>query len=562
MGPSRLFLWLFVLSILESTWARALSEVSGANRARGHWRKIGTGDETIGSRVIDDRQYYRDIVRRYIEERADGSSMKDAERIERKSRSLVGNAEKRGIPYSEKRWQKMLDKAIFKIIMGDLSTADILLLKSLNYNLEEVLAIREREFAKKMSVSERTIGKTGNIDRDAISGGSSTESYRSNYLEDKADRLSSNENRGTTLPISSTRKQNSHTEKIDDDFDFEAYNRQAVYDYENTASNASQQSELEPIPPIVDPVVNVETVESDDDIRKNFDRAMESHVVFKIRYDDSEFDSRSEERSRQLSRERDLGSVRGRPHYDVDFPGKSRDASSKVASEGSSVNTSLTIGKPVSSAATDNRRNDTFLESTDDLRYSMPLVYRLSDLVKPTEAGEETTIGADLLVEDRNDSSRSVKSVAVTANASSSEVDELNNDRYEEDRLVKKDRYEDRSVKNDLSSDNRRVSAYEGLEWVEDDVYRVIPGAADALDYDGNAIYLEKISIENDDGNETRGIGIDPRIGNEDNNDTTNYQNEQSGEPAQSSSSNSSARNQSSADLSAYQQLAMAHRRE
>ena len=56
-------------------------------------------------------------------------------------RSFETTEEKNGIALNAKRFEKMMEKAILKIIIGDLNTADMLLLKSFNYSLK-VMALR------------------------------------------------------------------------------------------------------------------------------------------------------------------------------------------------------------------------------------------------------------------------------------------------------------------------------------------------------------------------------------------------------------------------------------
>ncbi|KAJ8686624.1 hypothetical protein QAD02_022418 [Eretmocerus hayati] len=145
------------------------------------------------------------------------------------------------LPYSYKRLDKMMKKAILQIIMGELRPADMLLLKALNYTPEEVMEIREQEL-------ERI-------------------------------RLEQQVQQAQPEPQSSTSA--TGPDETDSSVGYDAYNRQAVYDYENgdPAPSASSSS-----------------IGSEDSLRQAIDKAMEPHVVFRVRYDDSELDSRSEER--------------------------------------------------------------------------------------------------------------------------------------------------------------------------------------------------------------------------------------------------------------------------
>ncbi|XP_074107228.1 uncharacterized protein LOC141532685 isoform X2 [Cotesia typhae] len=140
------------------------------------------------------------------------------------SRPASFNLEKN--PFSTKTLESMLEKAILKIITGELSNGDLLLLRSLNYSLEEVVEIRERELAKR----------------------------ENNFLSRK----------------------NFSTEKFDG-VDVEEYNRQAVLDYENLANKMEEEKEeiLEVAP---------------ENYHLAFDKAMEPHVVFKIRFNETEED--------------------------------------------------------------------------------------------------------------------------------------------------------------------------------------------------------------------------------------------------------------------------------
>lgn len=140
------------------------------------------------------------------------------------SRPASFNSEKN--PFSTKTLESMLEKAILKIITGELSNGDLLLLRSLNYSLEEVLEIRERELAKK----------------------------EDNFLS----------------------RENFSTEKFDG-VDVEEYNRQAVLDYENLANKMEEEKEE-----------ILEVAPENDHLA--FDKAMEPHVVFKIRFNETEED--------------------------------------------------------------------------------------------------------------------------------------------------------------------------------------------------------------------------------------------------------------------------------
>ncbi|XP_014236350.1 uncharacterized protein LOC106658758 isoform X1 [Trichogramma pretiosum] len=148
------------------------------------------------------------------------------------------------IPYSYKKLNTMLNKAILQIILGELRPADLLVLRAFNYTLDDVMAIREHEFKK-------------------------------NKYEASIRRRSS-----------AAHQQN---KKIDHDVqsDFDSYNKQAVFDYENAASQAPVKFDYDDVKLV-----------AEDTAHQSFDKAMEPHVVFRIKPDDADFDSSSsDERS-------------------------------------------------------------------------------------------------------------------------------------------------------------------------------------------------------------------------------------------------------------------------
>lgn len=105
--------------------------------------------------------------------------------------------------------------------------------------------------------------------------------------------------------------------------------------------------------------------------------------------------------------------------------------------------------------------------------------------------------------------------------------------------------------------ETKKVSEYEGLEWVEDDVYRVIPEFVDSLGF------------ENTEENETSDYEHSSLGSRHDwstevsENDTSEYQNEMPDSMKLSmANGNASAGSPLSANLSAYQQVALIHRRE
>lgn len=156
----------------------------------------------------------------------------------KKNEEYSKNLDSKGIHFSERRLEKMLEKAILKIITGDLGTAEMLLLKSLNYTPEEVLAIRERELDKRRDEELRKVEESDG-----------KKYYDDNLYRDKAKHWNYNSmefessSRNDPDVSRNERKKNRYKGKAsyDKDFDFEAYNRQAVLDYENLASKLEQQ---------------------------------------------------------------------------------------------------------------------------------------------------------------------------------------------------------------------------------------------------------------------------------------------------------------------------------
>lgn len=177
--------------------------------------------------------------------------------LKRVSRSLDGS--EKNFPFSPKTLETMLEKAILKIITGDLSNGDLLLLRSLNYSLEEILAIRDREFKK---------------NDDNYLGG------RNNFRE------VFDENLEPTEKYNNFFKKNDDGD--DDSIDIDAYNRQAVLDYENLANKMEEFERGNEDGGGGDIEKNVgENKTDDNDDHLAFARAMEPHVVFKIGYNET-----------------------------------------------------------------------------------------------------------------------------------------------------------------------------------------------------------------------------------------------------------------------------------
>lgn len=368
-------------------------------------------------------------------------------------REVAEEINKGSVPFSPKRLEKMLEKAILKIIIGNLSPADMLLLQSLNYSMEEVLAIRERELTKLQD--EKLIRE------------------RSASPEEPTTKVKKHVKHVTEGPPTVAKTE---------EFDFDSYNRQAALDYERMDSQQPWQEPTDSTEQQQRQETNVESLQDNQEHRE-FDRAMEPHVVFKIRYDDSEFDSGSEE-SKALMQARRRHSASNRAPKRHQEP-----------------------------------KDKSFLDSAGASVFTpMPLVYKLQreDLTRSSSRTESYEV-------DNN-------SIGQRENSTEAFEVEVDN-----------------KTESSSSSSGRRSSEYEGLEWIEDDVYRVIPGAVDMGNYDSSRD--ETYSSEYED----EGINtID-----EARNDTVGYQDDPTEENRVSGNTHHSLGN-----LSAMQQLAMAHRRE
>ncbi|XP_011297442.1 uncharacterized protein [Fopius arisanus] len=316
------------------------------------------------------------------------------------------------VPFSPRRLEKMLEKAILKIITGDLSNSNLLLLKSLNYSLEEVLAIRQRELGRKSTLEPLENEKQ--------------------ILEGSKDILQPED-------------------KLKETIDYDAFNRKAVEDYESIGNKMEEYT----TPVNYDLITRRIGDNSNGGFHANFDRAMEPHVVFKIRYDDSDIDSSSIERSRESG-----------------------------LSEG------------------------------------MKILGTLSSSSRPDAEPQVQS---------------NVEISAIEAN----EANEANETNETNEANKTKDSGFDNSGTNDSVKSSKKVSLYEGLEWVEDDVYRVIP---EALNYElGN--YEEE--------NET--MEAEYQSGNSSIEMTDDYFGYQEDKDLD---------NRTIGNFTAYQQLAVAHRRD
>ncbi|XP_014477429.1 PREDICTED: uncharacterized protein LOC106745924 isoform X2 [Dinoponera quadriceps] len=392
-------------------------------------------------------------------------------------------------PFNARRLEKMLEKAILKIITGDLSTADMLLLKSLNYTFEEILAIREQEFSRRKDEEK------------------AKKFYNSMLIEQ------SNDPDGEVSR--SERKKNRYKEKLSfDDFDFDAYNQEATIDYENLATKLEQQSWPEPAAlDYEDELKSSKEQDQSRNVHRSFDRAMEPHVIFKIRYDDSEFDSGSNERPRL----RDAFTSKDLKHR---TPSALRHTTTK------NVANSFHASSLSSSSSSSSSPSSSTAEHTP-----LPVVYQMRNL---------RDVKSDYL--------KNQHSVAMTASSASNDTVVTN----AASNATTSDATTD-SVDDDDSS-AKKIGQYEGLEWVEDDVYKVIPSLAGSLTYEdsdenGTSDYEESNLAYLSDENENDTL--------EYRNDTLEYQNDT---PVRLFNVNASMEKVPLTNQSTRHQLAAAHR--
>ncbi|XP_066597798.1 uncharacterized protein [Prorops nasuta] len=449
------------------------------------------------------------------------------------------NADEEGkLPFSSRRLEKMLEKAILKIITGELSTADKLLLKSLNYSLEEIQAIRERELGKQNYDQSRKEEKKGK---------KKDKHWRQNSME--FNYPSRGDPDLEESPVK--RRRDRITERVttrDDDFDFEEYNRQAVLDYENVANKLEARSSRSEASLVdyedsskVDGDVHRETQQLPESLHQTFQRAMEPHVVFKIRYDDSEFDSSSgsDERSRHLDRSHPKASKHHRsPIFKFTTPPSS--SSSRNTANSFHDSTTTTPVPPLT---------------------ALPLLHYPSNLreeTKVTELDRSFAIN-DTTEKSSSPAANSSADVPLSVDVNATENFGLVENPSAVDESAHRQELENKT--NEINDGKKKISEYEGLEWVEDDVYRVIPALADSLGYEGND------ENETSDYEDTSNYQRNP-FSEESDNDTFESLNDTPDASVKlfEANANNSVENatasSSSANLTSYQQLALAHRRD
>lgn len=422
---------------------------------------------------------------------------------------------KGSIPFSARRVEKMLEKAILQIITGDLSTANMLLLKSLNYTPEEVLAIREREFDKRKDEELRKITESSGrrpYDENLYGNGVKHRNYNSMEF-DSSSRYDPD--------VDVSRKRDRYEERDDKNFDFDAYNRQAVVDYENLATKLELQQQSWSEPANFD--YEEESKSTEQDLHRSFDRAMEPHVIFKIPYDDSEFDSSSgsDERSRFVDGDEAPVSPKDPKHR---APSTLRHTTARnVANSFHASSLSTASSSSASSSAATGYTPPPIVYQLGNFKDVRPNYTRNQSAFNTTES-PEPTIASDT-------------AASIASNVTSTDTPMMDvNDSF---------------IKNaDNDTVDGKISEYEGLEWIGEDIYRVIPAYADSLGYiDDNEAsdYDERMNT----------------LPEESENDTLEYQNDALDQTKHFMANvNASSIDNVSTNLSAYQQLALAHRRE
>lgn len=342
-------------------------------------------------------------------------------------------------PLSARRIEKMLKKAILKIITGDLSEADMRLLNSLNYDADQVRAIREQEMQKRKS---------------KIATSQDKRNPQSLYETE-------NEN------LKRDRDWTEYSSREHKSFDYEAYNNQATYDYENAASTFESTMGT-----VNDSISDYEDqLNSSNSSTEILEKSTEMpirkpNIIFKIRYNDSEFDSSSEEQPTFSSTEETHRSAyNGTGNY---FPTATTSVNSSPApvvrrivtdrelwnftknyfatTDSSLVYENEIVSKNVSST------NES--SSTIGSTQSPELIYRYDNLPNVINGEDNYGNGEFISISTLSSSTTETPEVAETSQSDNNATE--------------------------LSSTTHR--AYKGLRWVQDNVYQVIPEYIDSLE--------------------------------------------------------------------------------
>lgn len=173
-------------------------------------------------------------------------------KIDDKNSKIIVQIEKNNLNLEKeisnsKRFDNIFEKAILRIMTGNLTKSDLELLKSLNYSSKEIFDFQEQKNEMRKKHLER---------RQKI------KTHRNQILNDSL----------TFITRSSSRIYESKENE------FEEYNRQAVYDYENMMADIDE-SELE-----------ISSSTTFQEIYQNVNKIMKSQITFKS-LNDSEFNS-------------------------------------------------------------------------------------------------------------------------------------------------------------------------------------------------------------------------------------------------------------------------------
>ncbi|XP_015191677.1 PREDICTED: protein PFC0760c-like isoform X2 [Polistes dominula] len=499
--------WVFVLFLVMNIVVSGLSRRNPHHHIRRHTSNINSNSKDHSNEQITNRLYTNN----------DDESIGIGE----KAREIMKTEEaKVSVPFNERKLEKMLEKAIIKIIMGDLTNADMNLLKSLNYSLTEILTIRNNELAKQEEKKRLEIIQMEKI-----------KSKSKHYEKKKREKF---EKKSTD----------------NEDFDFDAFNRQALLDYENLPTEMELQqtrSDDTGDNDYNDQMSKEKNTEdknnSPDNFHRHFDKAMEPHVVFKIRYDDSEFDSSSsEEKSNAVKKQptnRDFSNT------------KVEDSLTNTANSFPPFTSDPPLPLPL--------RSSSFSSLSPPSSTSLPVISKNFHIID--DRLRDLTNNVEIL-ETHLDDSVNLNNVNLSKNSSDNVDDNVTND----SELKKEDSTTgkiDNGGSDASKSSVKRISEYEGLEWVEDDVYRVIPSLANNLgDYEN--VEDNESSLNYDDeilsfyAQNTTHCKKNER---ENDNDTAEYQNDnpETIKLVMANTNLTSVENQS---FGSYQQMLQAHRKD
>lgn len=429
------------------------------------------------------------------------------------------------IPYSYKKLDKMMKKAILQIILGDLRPADMVLLKALNYTPEEVMTIREHELSR-IKEEEELEARAKKLEAQAI--------LSAKYQEEAKHRRSSTSSSHHNKVSNNNSNNNRHG-------NFKAFNKQAVYDYENGIATSASKNYDEP-----------KAIVTEESLRKMIDRVMEPHVVFKIRHDDSEFDSGSDERSKTKLKNHRVKTV-----LKIN---KAKSSADKNSFQESNINSDVgTSPSSLYSFSSYDLREDS--EKSIDLEESnKQAILEYENLVDSTSDNWLSVTNIDdTKYINQEFSSQEDFERALNGTGSLENVEQQYNDTKEEDEL-------------ENTTTKKRVSEYEGLEWVGGDVYRVKPEAMEALlNYEDELTADLKSKEEKKEEERERGVIIEKEEKNMESspgapstgldysvNDTLEYQDD-----AQITNANSANGNLTDGqNLTSYQRFLLAQRQE